>query len=111
LFEVRGKKIYEYMLISDEHAGEVVRVGPNELHFSNPKAYHEIYNAANRWEKEKYLYEAFGEDHSSFGLRNYAESKERKDVLQPLFSRRAILGMQGMVWKNVSFVFVFSSTL
>jgi hypothetical protein len=89
---------------ANNHIGEVVRVGPNELHFSNPKAYHEIYNSANRWDKEKYLYEAFGEDHSSFGLRSYFESKDRKDVLQPLFSRRAILGMQGMVWKNVSYI-------
>ena len=47
------------------------------------------------------LYEAFGEDHSSFGFLTYGEAKPRKDVLQPMFSRRAILGMQGLVRQNV----------
>lgn len=47
--------------------GEVVRVGPNELHFSRPETYHEIYNANNRWDKEETLYHSFGEDRSSFG--------------------------------------------
>jgi hypothetical protein len=57
-----------------------------------------------RWDKEKILYEAFGEDHSSFGLRTYSEAKQRKDVLQPMFSRRAILGMQSLVRRNVRWI-------
>jgi hypothetical protein len=32
----------------------------------------------------------------------YAEAKQRKDVLQPLFSRRSIINMQWLVRKNVS---------
>ena len=49
------------------------------------------------------MYESFGEDHSSFGLLDYATSKQRKDVLQPLFSRRSIINLQGLVRKNVRF--------
>ncbi|KAB5513113.1 putative P450 monooxygenase [Coniochaeta sp. 2T2.1] len=81
--------------------GDVVRVGPNELHFAKPSAFNEIYNASLRWDKEKTLYESFGEDHSSFGLLKYAEAKQRKDVLQPLFSRRSIINMQWLVRKNM----------
>jgi hypothetical protein len=73
----------------------------SQLHFANPSAYQDIYSPAARWDKEKTLYEAFGEDHSSFGLLTYGESKQRKDVLQPMFSRRAILGMQSLVRQNV----------
>jgi hypothetical protein len=73
-----------------------------QLHFSKPSAFHDIYNASSRWQKERVLYESFGEDGSSFGLRDYAEAKQRKDVLQPLFSRRSILNMQWLVRKNVS---------
>lgn len=47
------------------------------------------------------LYEGFGEDHSSFGMLTYAESRPRKEVLLPLFSRRAILTMQGLVREKV----------
>ncbi len=81
----------------------MVRIGPNELHFANPSAYQDIYSPTARWDKERILYEAFGEDHSSFGLITYAEAKQRKDVLQPMFSRRAILNMQTLVRQNVSY--------
>ncbi|KAK2626244.1 hypothetical protein QTJ16_004506 [Diplocarpon rosae] len=80
--------------------GDIIRVGPNELHFAQPSAYHEIYNASARWDKERMLYQSFGQDHSSFGFLTYAESKSRKDVLQPLFSRRSILNIQSLVRGN-----------
>jgi hypothetical protein len=49
------------------------------------------------------MYQSFGEDHSSFGFLTYGEAKQRKDVLQPLFSRRAIVNMQSLVRQNVWF--------
>jgi hypothetical protein len=73
-----------------------------QLHFSDPRAYHDIYNNANRWDKDRALYECFGEDHSSFGFLTYHEAKRRKDVLQPLFARRNIVQVQSLVRKNVS---------
>ncbi|USW53498.1 Putative cytochrome P450 [Septoria linicola] len=82
--------------------GDVVRVGPNELHFSSPSAYHEIYNNTNRWDKEPSLYHSFGEDRSSFGFLTYREAKQRKDVLAPLFSKRAIADLQGLVKEKIS---------
>ncbi|OBT92925.1 hypothetical protein VE01_08929 [Pseudogymnoascus verrucosus] len=81
--------------------GKIVRVGPNELHFSDPAAYSEIYSNNNRWNKEADLYHSFGEDRSSFGFLTYAESKQRKDIMAPLFSRRAICELQGLVQGNV----------
>ncbi|KAK9387408.1 hypothetical protein V1515DRAFT_580140 [Lipomyces mesembrius] len=62
--------------------GDVVRTGPNELHFSNPAAYNDVYNSSARWDKEESL---------------YSKAKQRKDVLQPLVSRRAIINMQGLI--------------
>lgn len=70
--------------------GPVVRVSPNELHFDSPRAYHDIYNSRNRWDKEESLYHSFGEDRSSFGFLTYKEAKERKDVLNKSFSAQAI---------------------
>jgi len=82
--------------------GEVVRVGPNELHFSGPETYHEIYNANNRWDKEESLYHSFGEDRSSFGYLAYKDAKDRKDILSKTFSRRAIREAEELVQENVS---------
>ncbi|KAK9366241.1 cytochrome P450 [Lipomyces kononenkoae] len=90
-------------VLEELHAryGDVVRTGPNELHFSDPAAYNDIYNSAARWDKEESLYRCFGEDRSSFGFLTYIESKQRKDVLQPLFSRRAIVKMQGLIREKI----------
>jgi hypothetical protein len=76
-----------------------------KLHFKNLKAYDDIYNNSNRWDKDPALYRCFGEDHSSFGYLTYAESKERKDVLNPLFSYRAICNLQDLVESKVSSLF------
>jgi cytochrome P450 len=67
-----------------------------QLHFANPKAYHDIYNSKNRWDKEARLYKSFGEDRSSFGFLTYAESKNRKDVLNRAFSQSAIESAEGL---------------
>ncbi|KAL4912990.1 cytochrome P450 [Aspergillus aurantiobrunneus] len=77
--------------------GDIVRIGPNELHFHSPAAYLEIYNANHRWDKEKSLYHSFGEDRSSFGYLTYREAKERKDVLSRRFSRKAVQEAQKIV--------------
>jgi hypothetical protein len=61
-----------------------------QLHFADPQAYHDIYNAKNRWDKESRLYKSFNEDRSSFGFLTYAEAKTRKDVLNRSFSQAAI---------------------
>ncbi|KAI0791423.1 cytochrome P450 [Abortiporus biennis] len=84
--------------------GDIVRIGPNELHFANPTAYDDIYNMNNRWTKEKHLYNAFGEpgtSTSSFTTREFTAAKKRKDILTPLFSRRAIIDLQSLVQENI----------
>lgn len=77
--------------------GDVVRIGPNELHFAVPSAYMDIYKASNRWDKEESLYHSFGEDGSTFGCLTYREAKERKDVLSRMFSKKSIEDVQGLV--------------
>ncbi|KIN07937.1 hypothetical protein OIDMADRAFT_99899 [Oidiodendron maius Zn] len=81
--------------------GKIVRVGPNELSFSDPAAYHEIYNGSNRWDKEPTLYQCFGQDYSTFGCLKYADAKTRRDILGPMFSRKAISDYQGLIQTNV----------
>ncbi|KAI9783670.1 MAG: hypothetical protein M1839_003518 [Geoglossum umbratile] len=81
--------------------GEIIRIGPNELHFSRPSVYHDIYNNNARWDKEETLYHSFGEDQSSFGFLTYAESARRKAILNPLFSRRRIINMQSLIQDKI----------
>lgn len=81
--------------------GSVVRVGPNELHFSQPQAYHDIYNNKNRWDKEWRLYKSFNEDRSSFGFITYKEAKERRDVLNRSFSTKGVEQAQNLLVDKV----------
>jgi hypothetical protein len=72
-----------------------------QISFSDPAAYYEIYNGTNRWDKDPKLYQSFGEDHSTFGCLKYADAKKRKDILGPMFSRKAISDLQSLVQGNV----------
>ncbi|KAK4504846.1 hypothetical protein PRZ48_002809 [Zasmidium cellare] len=84
-----------------EKYGDVVRVGANELHFSNPSVYNDLYSPTHRWDKDGALYRVFNQDESSFGYLTYREAKARKDILAPLFSHRATCEMQGIVKKHL----------
>ncbi|KAI0058623.1 putative cytochrome P450 [Artomyces pyxidatus] len=77
--------------------GNVVRISPNELHFSDPAAYDAIYNTKNKWDKDYEFYRAFDMDSSSLCYIKYPEAKQRRDVLSTLFSRSSILKMQDLV--------------
>ncbi|KAK8042079.1 hypothetical protein PG993_006602 [Apiospora rasikravindrae] len=81
--------------------GDVVRIRPNELHFSSANAYHDIYNPSARWDKDRVQYESVGADHSLVSLVPYEEAKQRKAVLKSLFSHRAVSNLQGLVRRNV----------
>lgn len=43
-----------------------------------------------------------GEDYASFGMLSTAEARQRKNVLHPLFSRRAIIHVQPLIRETVS---------
>ncbi|KAJ6118935.1 hypothetical protein N7471_013555 [Penicillium samsonianum] len=77
--------------------GNVVRTGPNEIHFSDPSTYLEIYNMSSRWDKDPRLYHNTGEVDSSFGRLGYEAAKERRDVLQRFFSKQAVIKSQGLI--------------
>ncbi|KAL0578160.1 hypothetical protein V5O48_003826 [Marasmius crinis-equi] len=83
------------------HYGPVVRIGPNELHFANPEAYGEIYYVGSKFTKDPKFYKAFDQSHSSFGLTHPGEAKRRREQLGPLFSRSAILRIEGVVQDKV----------
>ena len=82
--------------------GSIVRIAPNELHFGTPSSFHEIYNASKRWDKDDGLYSVPGFKSGSFVFRKYSQAKERRDVLLPMFSRKAIQNIEGLVWQNAT---------
>ncbi|KAI9663042.1 MAG: hypothetical protein M1821_008090 [Bathelium mastoideum] len=108
----KASTITEFFMIKLAES-DVIRIGPNELHFAQPQAYHDIYNNKNRWDKDWRLYHSFNEDRSSFGFVTYKESKERKDVLNRSFSPKAVEQAEHIVVEKIealSTVFTRHST-
>ncbi|KAL4963865.1 cytochrome P450 [Aspergillus stella-maris] len=99
---IPSKSFVHHLAALHRQYGDIVRIGPNELHFYSPAAYLEIYNPSNRWDKERNLYHSMGEDRSSFGYLTYREAKERKDILARRFSRKAVLEAHSIVEGIVS---------
>ncbi|PBL00266.1 cytochrome P450 [Armillaria gallica] len=81
--------------------GPVVRIGPEELHFSRISDYNEIYVQNIRFPKDPRFYNALHEDESSFGFCDLKEAKIRKDVLSPMFSRKSILKLENVIQETV----------
>ncbi|THU96865.1 cytochrome P450 [Dendrothele bispora CBS 962.96] len=77
--------------------GPVVRIGPNELHFSTAEAYKDIYHHGSKFLKDEGFYEMFGESLGSFGTVDPVFHRTRRDTMNPLFSRRAILKFESSI--------------
>ncbi|KAF9530327.1 cytochrome P450 [Crepidotus variabilis] len=80
-----------------ETYGYVVRVGPNELHFSNPDAYNDIYGMGTRFMKQPEMYSCFATDKSVFAMWDHQEVMNRRTLIGPFFSRKAILNLEKTV--------------
>ncbi|KAF8075198.1 cytochrome P450 [Lyophyllum atratum] len=81
--------------------GPVVRVAPNELHFSDPRAYSEIYGMGTKFAKQRHLYSCFATDLSVFALTDLHEATQRRTLIGPFFSRKAILNLEHVVQTQV----------
>ncbi|KAH8993149.1 putative P450 monooxygenase [Lactarius akahatsu] len=99
---VRGESLSDLRVELHRQYGEIIRLAPNELHFSNPAAYNDIYNHRNKWDKDHLLYRAFDLDMSTVGFIHYSDVKHRRDVLAPFFSRTSILQMQDLIMERVN---------
>ncbi|KAK7052841.1 hypothetical protein VNI00_004160 [Paramarasmius palmivorus] len=98
---VKGGQLLNHIKQLHVLYGPVVRVGPNTLHFANPRAYHQIYTNGQTFTKYKPLYDCFAQPDSSFSYCDPQKARSRRSLLNPLFSRRAILKLEGVVQEQV----------
>lgn len=73
-----------------------------KLHFGKPAAFYDIYHQTKRWDKDESLCRTPGVRSGSFVSLQYHVAKESREVLQPMFSKKAIQNIEGLVWQNVS---------
>ncbi|KAL3478163.1 cytochrome P450 [Aspergillus californicus] len=90
----------ELFVLHQQYGGDV-RIAPNELHFGNPSAFHGICHNSKRWDKDSGLYRTPGFSNGSFVLFKYAQTKERREAVLPIFSKKAIKSLEHLVWRNL----------
>ncbi|KAK7458881.1 hypothetical protein VKT23_009891 [Stygiomarasmius scandens] len=82
--------------------GPIVRVAPNELHFSDPRVYGEIYSPGSRFYKDPVLYGALGGSVTSvFTTPDPREAAISRNILAPFFSRRNMSQREVVIRDNV----------
>ncbi|KAF8966429.1 cytochrome P450 [Flammula alnicola] len=91
----------EHLHVLHAQYGTVVRVAPNELHFSDPDAFADIYGSGSTFTKDNGMYKCFGSSESVFGQTDFRAAQRRRHALGPLFSRRATLKLENELQKHI----------
>lgn len=90
------------MLISMGLTGPIVRISPDEIHLSDPDNYEKIYYIGSKApSKAGYFYSAFGLKTAAFGTLSNDLHRVRRGALNPLFSRKSVLELEGVVQSKV----------
>ncbi|KAF5361518.1 hypothetical protein D9758_006130 [Tetrapyrgos nigripes] len=79
--------------------GPVVRVAPNKLHFSDPRAYADIYSS--KFTKDPDLYDRLPVSDSLLTQMDPQIYATLKPLVAPFFSRKAVLSLEGIVQSTV----------
>ncbi|KAF9077862.1 cytochrome P450 [Rhodocollybia butyracea] len=97
-----GSLIAKYEQLHKLH-GPVIRVGPNTLHFNDRQAYHDMYTYGTTLVKHSGFYDAMGvhAPESSLVFSDPEVAKQRRGLLQPLFSRRAVISFEYTIQQKI----------
>lgn len=74
-----------------------LRIGPNELHITDVSKYKVIYSQANPFPKWGEFYEAFNSPHTVFTEVDAKMHKERRRLLNPVFSRAGVFKLEPII--------------
>ncbi|KAF3908219.1 hypothetical protein AA313_de0203311 [Arthrobotrys entomopaga] len=84
-----------------EKYGPVVRIGPNEVHISDPTFYNTLYSKDYRFTKAKDHYRFAQQKEGGLGNTNNRTHKARRGVLDPLFSTQSVFKLEPRIRKYV----------
>lgn len=77
--------------------GPIVRISPNKLRLRKSTAWHEIHRMGSPLTKDPSFYQLFGLGGSTFATLDPIAHKRKRRALDPMFSRRSIMGIEDLV--------------
>ncbi len=86
-----------HVLIYDVIGTKALRIGPKQLHLSDVNLYKRIYSQTNPFPKEPAFYECFKTPHTLFVETDPTLHKERRKLLNPLFSRAGVQKLEPVI--------------
>lgn len=90
-----------YDILTSFSETHVLRIGPNELHISDVQQYKIIYSQSKPFPKHGTFYEAFNTPHTVFTEIDTDMHKERRRLLNPLFSRVGVFKLEPVIHEKV----------
>ena len=98
IFILRNLVLIEQLAWLDTQA---LRIGPNELHISDVNLYKVIYNQSSPFPKYAPFYDGFNTPHTVFAECDPLLHKERRRMLNPLFSRVGLFKMEPIIQQKI----------
>jgi len=81
---------------------QALRIGPNELHVTDPQHYHTIYSQRQIFTKDTYFYAGFNIPHTLFQESNPELHRQRRRKMNAFFAKSSIRDLQGIMMKQIS---------
>ncbi|PKX89191.1 cytochrome P450 [Aspergillus novofumigatus IBT 16806] len=84
-----------------EYGVKAIRIGPNELHLTDVSLYKTIYNQTTPYLKEHGFYDGFLTPHTIFAETDPQLHKERRKMLNPMFSKMGVRKLEPVIQKKI----------
>lgn len=81
--------------------GPIVRISPNDVHLSDPENYEKIYFIGSKFWKSPNFYGPFGLKTAAVTTLRNEVHRVRRAAINPLFSRKVVLDLEGVVQSKV----------
>ncbi|KAF5519712.1 Cytochrome P450 monooxygenase sdnE [Colletotrichum aenigma] len=92
-----------YEQIHHKYDAKAIRIAPNELHITDTNLYKVIYRQSNPFPKNEPFYLAFNAPSPTvFTEMDEAKHKERRRMLNPMFSRAGVLKLEGLIRERLA---------
>ncbi|KAJ6119485.1 hypothetical protein N7523_003765 [Penicillium sp. IBT 18751x] len=91
----------EFEKLHREYNTQALRIGPNELHISDVNLYKVIYNQSSPFPKYAPFYNGFNTPHTVFAECDPVLHKERRRMLNPLFSRVGLFKLEPIIQEKI----------
>ncbi|GMF76418.1 unnamed protein product [Aspergillus oryzae] len=94
-----GKFIWEMQRMHDQY-GPIVRINPREIHIKDPYYFDPIYTSKGQ-AKDPYIVRTFATPLSTAATVEHDRYRYRRDLVNPFFSKRSVMGVDYIVQDKV----------